>query len=89
MVEDLSFTPDKELMRRMVREDALRFLEGLQEKERQILLYRFSFVSGQRHTLKTIGEKLGISPETVRQIEIRALKKLRSFSDELKEHVFS
>jgi len=89
MVEDLSFTPDKELMRREVREDALRFLEGLQDKERQILLYRFSFVSGRRHTLKVIGDKLGISPETVRQIEIRALKKLRGFSDELKEHVFN
>jgi DNA-directed RNA polymerase sigma subunit (sigma70/sigma32) len=32
---------------------------------------------------------MGISPETVRQIEIRALKKLRSFSDELKEYVYN
>jgi RNA polymerase primary sigma factor len=89
MVEDPSFDPDRELMRKTLREDTLKFLEGLQEKERRILLYRFSFVSGRRHTLKKIGDELGISPETVRQIEIRALKKLRSFSEELKEYVYN
>ncbi|HVO40767.1 MAG TPA: RNA polymerase sigma factor RpoD/SigA [Spirochaetia bacterium] len=89
MVEDFSFDPDRELMKKTLREDTLRFLDSLQEKERQILLYRFSFVSGRRHTLKKIGDELGISPETVRQIEIRALKKLRTFSDELKEYVYN
>ncbi len=89
MVEDFSFDPGRELMKKMQREDTLRFLDSLQEKEKQILLYRFSFVSGKRQTLKKIGDELGISPETVRQIEIRALKKLRAFSDELKEYVYT
>jgi RNA polymerase primary sigma factor len=89
VVEDTSFDPDRTLMQKTLREDTLRFLDALQEKERQILLYRFSFVSGKRYTLKKIGDELGISPETVRQIEIRALKKLRSFSDELKEYVYN
>jgi RNA polymerase primary sigma factor len=89
VVEDLSYNPDKELMKKNLREDTLRFLQGLHEKERRILLYRFSFIGGRRYTLKKIGDELGISPETVRQIEIRALKKLRSFSDELKEYVYS
>ncbi len=89
MVEDMSFNPESELMRRTVREDTLRLLDGLQEKEKQILLYRFSFLSGRRRTLKMIGDELGISPETVRQIEIRALKKLRTFTDDLKEYVYS
>ena len=89
VVEDTSFDPDRTLMKKTLREDTLKFLDGLQEKERQILLYRFSFVSGKRYTLKRIGDELGISPETVRQIEIRALKKLRSFSDELKEYVYN
>ncbi len=89
VVEDTSFDPDRALMKKTLREDTLRFLDSLQEKERQILLYRFSFVSGKRYTLKRIGDELGISPETVRQIEIRALKKLRSFSDELKEYVYN
>jgi RNA polymerase primary sigma factor len=89
VIEDNSFNPDNELMKKSLREDTMKFLDGLQEKERQILLYRFSFTSGKRHTLKKIGDELGLSPETVRQIEMRALKKLRSFTDELKEYVYS
>ena len=89
MIEDMSFNPDRELMRRTIREDTMKLLDGLQDKEKQILLYRFSFLSGKRHTLKKIGDELGISPETVRQIEIRALKKLRTFSDDLKEYVYN
>jgi RNA polymerase primary sigma factor len=89
VITDSSYDPDRELSRKTLREDTMRFLQGLQEKERQILLYRFSFVSGRRYTLKRIGDELGISPETVRQIELRALKKLRGFSDELKEYVYN
>ena len=89
VVEDSSFDPGRELMQKTLREDTLRFLGALAEKERQILLYRFAFASGKRYTLKKIGDEMGISPETVRQIELRALKKLRGFSDELKEYVYN
>ncbi len=89
VVEDYSYSPDAELAKKNLKEDTLRFLQALHEKERRILMYRFSFIGGKRYTLKKIGDELGISPETVRQIEIRALKKLRSFSDELKEYVYS
>jgi RNA polymerase primary sigma factor len=89
VVVDTSFEPGSDLVKKSVRQDTLKFLNALQEKERQILMYRFSFMSGKRFTLKKIGDELGISPETVRQIEMRALKKLRSFSDELKEYVYN
>ena len=89
VVEDWSFSPDRELMQRTLRSDTMRFLGSLQEKEKKILMYRFSFAGGKRHTLKHIGDELGISPETVRQIELRALKKLKGFSEELKEYVFT
>jgi len=75
--EDNSYSPDEALMRSTVREETIRMLEILLEKERQILMYRFDLASDGRRTLKTIGEELGISPETVRQIEKRALRKLR------------
>lgn len=75
--EDYSYSPDAELFKAYTREETLRMLEILLEKEKRILLYRFEFFGGERYTLKRIGTELGISPETVRQIEKRALKKLK------------
>ena len=87
--EDKSYNPDDELMRKSFKEETMKFLEHLLEKEKQILLYRFSFYGGKKYTLKHIGEEMGISPETVRQIEIRAIKKLREHAVELKEYIYN
>jgi RNA polymerase primary sigma factor len=87
--EDTSYDPDRELMEKSMREETMKFLEHLLDKEKQILLYRFSFYGGQKYTLKSIGEQLGISPETVRQIEMRAIRKLRKHADELREYVYN
>ena len=89
MYEDKSYNPDDELMKKSFREETMKFLEHLLEKEKQILLYRFSFYGGKKYTLKHIGEELGISPETVRQIEIRAIKKLKEHAVELKEYIYN
>ena len=59
------------------------------DKEKKILMYRFSFYGGKRQTLKTIGIEMGISPETVRQIEMKALAKLRKDSENLREYIYN
>ena len=86
--EDYSFAPDTEIMQKVMREETLKFLERLREKEKQILLYRFAFYGGKKYTLKRISDEMGISPETVRQIEMRALRKLRQHASELEEFVY-
>jgi RNA polymerase primary sigma factor len=58
------------------------------EREKKILMYRFRFFGGDRYTLKEIGDEMGISPETVRQIEMRALRKFKEEAADLKEYVY-
>lgn len=86
VLEDYSYDPDNELMRKSLREETLKHLESLKEKEREIIKYRFSFYGGKKYTLKTIGARMGISPETVRQIEMKALSKLKELAMDLKEY---
>lgn len=89
VIEDNSYIPERDLLREDLRERTLKFLETLLEKEKQILLYRFAFYGGKKYTLKKIGDEMGISPETVRQIEIRALRKLKESAEELREFVYT
>ena len=85
--EDYTYDPDSQLMRNSLKEETEKVLGSLQEKEKKIILYRFAFHGGRKYTLKKIGDEMGISPETVRQIEIRALKKLRKMAAGLKVYV--
>lgn len=86
--EDYSYSPDSEVMQQVMRDETLKFLERLREKEKKILLYRFAFHGGKKYTLKRISDELGISPETVRQIEMRAIRKLRQHASEIEEFVY-
>lgn len=52
-------------------------LHELDEKERAIVTLRFGLVGDEPRTLKEIGEKLGLSRERIRQLEVQALSKLR------------
>jgi RNA polymerase primary sigma factor len=85
VIQDSKYNPDYIVMRKYLREKTAEMLEILTEKERQVLLYRYAFINGRKYTLKDIGEKLSISPETVRQVEIKALKKIREHFSHLKE----
>ena len=85
--EDYTYSPERALMRKSSRESTLQILNQLKDREKRILIYRYQLNGGKRHTLKNISREMGLSPETVRQIEVRALKKLRTQAEELKPYI--
>jgi RNA polymerase primary sigma factor len=82
MCEDYTYNPEREFVRKTAKQDALRILDNLKENERLIIMHRFRLAAKAPHTLKGISDKMGVSPETVRQIEIRALRNLRAYAEE-------
>ncbi len=63
-----------------------RLLESLDPREREIIRMRAGLDSGSEGmTLEKIGEKLGITKERVRQLNVRAMKKMRSLAEEHRE----
>jgi len=87
--EDYTYSPERHLMKQISHDGAMRILNGLKDKERRILAYRFQLNGCERYTLREIGDELDISPETVRQIELRALKKIRVHAEELRECLYT
>jgi RNA polymerase primary sigma factor len=63
----------KELLREQIR-NVLGFLT---ERERQVLEMRFGLKDGKDHTLEEVGKEFGVTRERIRQIEAKALRKLR------------
>jgi len=88
LVEDRSYQPENECFVKEFENDTRRLLDTLHEREKDVLLYRFAFRGEKKRTLKTIGEQMGLSAETVRQMELRALEKLRQQKDDLKEYMY-
>ena len=57
-----------------------RWLSHLSDQERQVLQLRFGLEGEDRHTLAEIGRQLDVSRERVRQVELKALRKLRNLT---------
>lgn len=64
-------------------------LESLTERERQVLKLRFGLADGRPHTLEEVGKEFQVTRERIRQIEAKALRKLRhpSRSKKLKDYL--
>jgi len=86
---DHTYSPEPALMKKSSREDTFRMLNELKDNEKSVLIYRYELNGSKRRTLKNISTKLGLSTETIRQIELRALQKLRDNAKDLKLYVES
>lgn len=79
LVEDKTQATPEEAMEQLVRrEEVKELLESLSQRESQVIRMRYGLDGGKTHTLEEIGEQLGVTRERVRQIENRALEKLRT-----------
>jgi RNA polymerase primary sigma factor len=71
-------SPTTVTTQKFLSDDLMAAIDFLSPKEKHILLERYGVHSGSRKTLDEIGKQLGYSKERIRQIEERALKKLRA-----------
>ncbi len=61
----------------MLRQQIAAALDQLSERERRVLELRYGLADGQPRTLEEVGKAFGVTRERVRQIEVKALRKLR------------
>lgn len=78
MVEDRTESTPEEAIELLVRKEEVKeMLKALNEKEQWVISRRYGLEDGRPCTLEEIGEALGVTRERVRQIEKRAMEKLR------------
>ena len=76
--DDKAISPEAAAAQAMLRQHIEEALEELNPKEQEVLRLRFGLNDGRERTLDEIGKKFGVTRERIRQIEAKALKKLRS-----------
>ncbi len=77
-VEDVdSLSPADTASYSLLREQLCRVLHTLTPREEQVLKLRHGLIDGRTHTLEEVGREFDITRERIRQIEVKALRKLR------------
>lgn len=75
--DDVNITPEDYMINKKLKDDIEKIFLDLTEREREILKLRFGFIDGTCHTLEDIGQRFDVTRERIRQIEGKALKKLK------------
>jgi RNA polymerase nonessential primary-like sigma factor len=75
--DDSSYDPSSILQSDQVKKHLDNWLDGLPDKQREVILRRFGLRGYDVATLEQVGEEVGVTRERVRQIQVEALKKLR------------
>ena len=78
LADDKIMAPDQESNRRIIRDQLAEILADLPQKEKKIIEMRNGLIDGVYHTLEDVGKEFGVTRERIRQIEAKALEKMRS-----------
>ena len=77
LADESILEPGDAASRELLREQIRNVLGFLSEREREVLEMRFGLNDGKDHTLEEVGRSFGVTRERIRQIEAKALRKLR------------
>ena len=76
-----NLSPDESAVYQLLRGHVQEFLQFLQPREQKILKMRFGLEDGRTHTLEEVGKEFGVTRERIRQIEAKALQKLKKHEE--------
>lgn len=76
-----SATPEESASSQLLKEQVQSVLGTLSEREQKIIKMRFGLENGKSHTLEEVGQEFAVTRERIRQIEAKALAKLRKHKD--------
>lgn len=88
-ISDPGPTPYDQTSRQLLKEHMEEVLSSLSDRERKVLILRFGLEDGRPRTLEEVGSQFGVTRERIRQIEAKALRKLRhpSRSKKLRDYL--
>lgn len=81
-----SATPEESAASQLLKEQVQEILSTLSDREQKIIRMRFGLDNGKSHTLEEVGQEFAVTRERIRQIEAKALAKLRKHKDSKKLH---
>ena len=81
-------SPEDAAAAQMLKEQIAEILSSLSEREQKVVKLRFGIGGGRPHTLEVVGAEFSVTRERIRQIEAKALSKLRKHKDTKKLHEY-
>ena len=78
--DDNTKTPSESAMLVMLKEQLIEVLSSLNDREQKVIILRYGLEDGRQRTLEEVGQIFGVTRERIRQIEAKALRKLRQKS---------
>ena len=81
IVDEDTVSPEDSASNQLLKEQVQDILSSLSDREQKIVRMRFGLYNGKNHTLEEVGQEFAVTRERIRQIEAKALAKLRKHKD--------